>query len=255
MNRGWVRLHRKIDENKYWLSEKFTRGQAWVDLLMIACHSPQTVFIRGIEINLQRGQFCWSQEALSKRWKWGKHKTNLFLKCLRSDGQLTLKQHHKIGIYSVLNYDKYQSDEPQTAPQTAPQTVYKQHLYNNDNNEKNDKNEELHIQRPKISNKLNISRSQELTFLKAFPGMTTTELREQAQACNTYMNMSSSNYTNPGLFFRGWLERYAKEKKAKTNEFDAAKQAQRNLPVISDEERLRNLTRLAEMKKRLGVMK
>lgn len=140
MNRGWVRLHRKIDENKYWLSEKFTRGQAWVDLLMIACHFPQTVFIRGIEINLQRGQFCWSQEALSKRWKWGKHKTNLFLKCLRQDGQLSLKQHHKIGIYSVLNYDKYQSDEPQTAPQTDHKQHHKQHQYNNDKNDKNENN-------------------------------------------------------------------------------------------------------------------
>ena len=33
---GWISLYRSILNNDFWLSEKFTRGQAWVDLLLLA---------------------------------------------------------------------------------------------------------------------------------------------------------------------------------------------------------------------------
>jgi len=33
---GWIRLYRKMQDNPLWTSEPFTRGQAWIDLLMIA---------------------------------------------------------------------------------------------------------------------------------------------------------------------------------------------------------------------------
>lgn len=31
--KGWVSIHRQLCENDLWLSEPFTRGQAWVDMI------------------------------------------------------------------------------------------------------------------------------------------------------------------------------------------------------------------------------
>lgn len=40
MYRGYVKLWRRLKDSDLWLSEKFTRGQAWADLVMLANHKP-----------------------------------------------------------------------------------------------------------------------------------------------------------------------------------------------------------------------
>lgn len=65
-------------------------------------------------------------------------------------------------------------------------------------------------------NSLVLGRGQVIAFLKEFPGLTTTELEEQRVLCNRQMAMSSSEYTNPGLYFKGWLRTYMAEKNKPT---------------------------------------
>jgi len=137
MNRGWVRIHRKIDENPLWFSEKFTRGQAWVDLVMIACHKPTSIFVRGIEIKLGRGEFCWSEERLGKRWGWSRPKVSKFLTFLDTRGQLCRKRYNRITVNTLVNYQKYQDKGVDTLPKTLRQKYDKPYVYNNDKNVKN----------------------------------------------------------------------------------------------------------------------
>lgn len=107
----------------------------------------------------------------------------------------------------------------------------------------------------KILNRLILSRGQLIAYAKEFNGLTTDEIKEQREKCNAYMNMSSSNYTNPGLFFKGWLQRYVREKKLKDSEQKEARRIIDTLPVMSEDQRQQNLKRLAEMRKtlRMGV--
>ena len=35
---GWIKLHRSISDNDLWTSEPFSRGQAFVDLILLASH-------------------------------------------------------------------------------------------------------------------------------------------------------------------------------------------------------------------------
>jgi hypothetical protein len=44
---GWVRLHRKIENNFLWFLEPFTKAQAWIDLFLNANHSDNKISIRG----------------------------------------------------------------------------------------------------------------------------------------------------------------------------------------------------------------
>ena len=59
--KGYIKLYRQITENDLWFSEKFTKSQAWIDLLMLARHDSGLVTIRGIDIKLNPGQLCYSQ--------------------------------------------------------------------------------------------------------------------------------------------------------------------------------------------------
>ncbi len=110
-NNGWVKLHRKLADNELWLSEPFTRGQAWVDMLLLANHAPGFVRRRGIIVKVERGQVAWSQEALARRWNWSKNKVRRFFAELSARSMIS-RQHAEITTKP--------KKEPKNAPKSAP---------------------------------------------------------------------------------------------------------------------------------------
>jgi hypothetical protein len=145
---GWITLHRKIEENDLWLAEPFTRGQAWVDLLLIANHKPQLLYKRNIPITIERGQVGWSQERLGKRWKWGRKKVAGFLKTLENAQQIKLDNNHTLSRIIIVNYDKYQQKEQQSHnSRTTDRT--------NNNNDNNDNNSIGETSSPELQINLN----------------------------------------------------------------------------------------------------
>lgn len=123
MEYGYIKLHRNLIDNPLWNSndEKFTRGQAWVDLLFIAAFKPKTLTIRGFVFNIQPGQLIWSQKRLAERWGWGNKRVAKFLEELKNNQQISVKQHHRISVTSILNWDKYQGID--TASDTTDNTT------------------------------------------------------------------------------------------------------------------------------------
>lgn len=137
-NKGWVRLYRKIEDNDLWLAEPFTRGQAWVDILLLANHKPRSIFIRGNEVKIERGQFIHSEETLSDRWKWSRGKTRAFLALLVTRGMLDNRKSRLCAIRTVVNYVDYQQNEQQTGQQNVQQKAIR--LDNRQDTNKNGKN-------------------------------------------------------------------------------------------------------------------
>ena len=130
---GWITLHRKIDENELWLSEPFTRGQAWVDLLLIANHKPQLLYKRNIPITIERGQVGWSQDKIAKRWRWGRKKVASFLKTLENAQQIKVDNNRTLSRIIIVNYDKYQQKEQQSHNSRTTDRTNNNNV-NNDNN-------------------------------------------------------------------------------------------------------------------------
>ena len=89
MNKGYIKINRKLFDGKMWLSEPFTKSQAWIDLLYLAKYKDEDFFIRGLLIKIKRGQVCMSQEKLCKRWAWSDGKLKRYLKLLESTQQIT----------------------------------------------------------------------------------------------------------------------------------------------------------------------
>ena len=138
---GYIKLHRTLMENPIWTSEKFTRGQAWVDLLLKANAQPGYVRKRGTRINLERGDVGYSIKELSRQWGWSESKTRRYLKELEDDGMVTVKKTNVSCTITLLNYDYWQSNDWQTrrdddsadGAQSNTQTARKRYPNNKEN--------------------------------------------------------------------------------------------------------------------------
>ncbi len=121
---GWIKLDRKILDHWMWMDEPFTRGQAWVDLLLMANHQPTKSAVGGRVVEDERGTVCRSISFLATRWKWSRGKVERFLELLESDHMVELKrtgkQTSKRTVIFIVNYCIYQ--DARTSEQTSEQT-------------------------------------------------------------------------------------------------------------------------------------
>ncbi len=137
---GWVSLHRTLAPSSLWLSEKFTRGQAWVDMIMLVNHTEGYIRVRGIRVPLARGQLGWSQKTLADRWGWSRAKVKRFFDELEEDGMIRQQNTKLTSIVTIVNYDHYQNTQQQTNIKTT--TDRQQTDTNNKKNKENKVNNE-----------------------------------------------------------------------------------------------------------------
>jgi len=118
---GWIKLHRQTVEHDWYFSERFTRMQAWFDLLLLANHKPSTFFVRGIEVHVERGEIGRSLQSLAERWQWNRQTIATYLANLEKRGMITQQKAHPINVISIIKYDLYQSDGQQKGQQNGQQ--------------------------------------------------------------------------------------------------------------------------------------
>ena len=137
---GWIKLYRQLSENKLWTCEPFSRGQAWVDLLLIANHEYGYFYLRDHKIEVQRGQVGWSELKLSQRWMWSRNKVRKFINDLEKEQQVIQQKSHSTSIITILNYETYQQKEQQEDNSETTERQQKDTNKNNKEENKNDKN-------------------------------------------------------------------------------------------------------------------
>jgi hypothetical protein len=143
MSKGWIKVHRKIQDNPLWTCEPFSRGQAWIDLIAMANHKRSFFYKRGHKIDVERGHLARSEKELSDRWQWSRTKVRKFLNDLEEEQQIKLQKNNLSTFISITNYDEYQEKEPQTIPQKDTKRtaeVPQKDTYKNVKNAKNEKN-------------------------------------------------------------------------------------------------------------------
>jgi len=138
---GWIKLHRKIQDNPLWTCEPFTRGQAWVDLLLLANHEYGFFFKRGVKIEVSRGQVGVSEVGLSDRWKWSRSKVRKFLNDLKKEQQIEIVKSNVSQIVTLINYAEYQQKEQQPEQQKDNRKTPKGQQKDTNKNDKNNKEE------------------------------------------------------------------------------------------------------------------
>lgn len=118
---GWIKLYRKLMDNPYYFAEKFCRGMAWIDLLLLANHEDGIFFKRGIKVEVKRGQLGYDIETLSKRWKWSRGKVERWLFELEKSRQIARQKNNVTTIITITNYEEYQGvDKANDKPNSKP---------------------------------------------------------------------------------------------------------------------------------------
>ena len=145
---GWISIHRKITENPMWLSEPFTRSQAWIDLIILANHKDSWFIKRGIKVEIKRGQVGHDLANLAIRWRWSRGKVERFISILETSNQIVTQKTNITTLLSIVNYDTYQTgskansnpNSEANGHQTGKQTGKQTETNNNDNKDNKDNN-------------------------------------------------------------------------------------------------------------------
>lgn len=131
-NRGWIKLHRKIQGNQLWTAESFTKAQAWIDLLLLANHKEEQVDIRGIWVTVKEGEVARGERFLAEKWRWSRDKVRRFLNYLDCAGQIRPQKNNVITVISICNWEQYQASN--TTKPTANQTIDRTNTRSIENN-------------------------------------------------------------------------------------------------------------------------
>jgi len=149
MQKGWIKLHRKIQD--HWIykeKRKFSRYEAWIDLIMMANHRQNRVFVDGELLTVNRGQFMTSIRTLCRRWEWSNTKVMTFLKMLTNDEMIVYNSDTKKTLITINNYSVYHDEEIEKTTQKHHRNItetYQKHTNKNDKEcIKNVKNNKRH---------------------------------------------------------------------------------------------------------------
>lgn len=107
---GYIKLYRQVMDNPMWSDKPFSRGQAWIDLLMLANWGDSKVLDGDKVVTLHRGELLCSQVYLANRWGWSRKKVKGFLSVLQREGMGSVKGTSKGTTLTIENYSKYQDE-------------------------------------------------------------------------------------------------------------------------------------------------
>jgi hypothetical protein len=151
MAKGWISIHRKIQECEIWVNnEPFDIRSAWIDLLLLANHEDVEMVFDYEPVIIKRGQFLTSVRKLGARWSWSKNRVLKYLRLLESLNMIERESNNQRTLLTIVKYDVYQrgkDTDVDTGIDTGmnavvdavvdtgmPQTI----MNNNENNENNE---------------------------------------------------------------------------------------------------------------------
>jgi len=146
MHRGYIKLYRKIQDNCLWKEpRKFSKAEAWIDILLSVNHKDAQVLIGGNLMECKRGESLQSLETWQRRWRWGsKGAVRRFFTLLENAGQICVKNETRTVRLTVCNYDTYNEPRNENGTQTERRRNADGTQTESNKNEENAENEKKH---------------------------------------------------------------------------------------------------------------
>ena len=128
--KGWIKLHRRIQDCWIWDEKPFDKPRAWIDLLLLANHADKKIMFNGNPLIIKRGQYLTSIRKLAERWGWSYDKVSRFLNALVLEDMLRKESDNSRTLLTVINYEVYQdvpnADECTERTPTSEPTEHQQ---------------------------------------------------------------------------------------------------------------------------------
>lgn len=99
-------IHRRLLNHWIWQDKPFAKGQAWIDLILLANHHDGTILMGGKPFKLKRGQVFRSRLTLAKRWGWSRGRINRFISVLETEQMIVQQTVQQGTLITLLNYSK-----------------------------------------------------------------------------------------------------------------------------------------------------
>ena len=137
--KGWISLHRKIQDHWVWQNEKYLK--AWIWFLLRANHDDNKVLIGADLTTVKRGEFITSLNNIAESTKLSIRATRTFLTLLEKDKMIVKKSTSKLTKITILKYDSYQPERQTNDKRVTNQRQTNDKPATTDNNvTNNDKN-------------------------------------------------------------------------------------------------------------------
>lgn len=104
MNKGFIMLDRELQDEYFYLSERFTRSQAFIDLCFQAAYKEREFYVRGIKVELMPYELAISENKLAERWQWSRNTVRKFLSELVVSGIIEQKSSKLVNIITIKKY-------------------------------------------------------------------------------------------------------------------------------------------------------
>ena len=88
---SYIKIDRGLKNHAIWLEKPFSKGQAWVDLLILAQGVDKDKTYRGRIQKMRSGEVYTSICYLEKRWGWSRNKVYRFLSYLVDAGMIAVQ--------------------------------------------------------------------------------------------------------------------------------------------------------------------
>lgn len=108
--KGFVPVYRAIQDHWLWNNdEPFSKGQAWIDLMLSVNHEEKKILINGRVVVIKPGQRWTSYRTLAKSWGWSKDRVKRYIKLLKSDGMILTDETPSGTLLTLTNWENFNS--------------------------------------------------------------------------------------------------------------------------------------------------
>lgn len=138
---GAIPLLRKFQQHSFWTEKrKYSRAEAWIDLLFMARYGSETeeMWDRGEFIQIQYSQILTSMITLANRWKRNRQWVKNFINVLAKNGSISIiTMNNRRTILQIVNMgtikEMLQGNKQQSSQQQIHQTDNRPTYKNKDN--------------------------------------------------------------------------------------------------------------------------
>lgn len=128
-----------MDNPLYKQKRKFSKFEAWIDILLSVNHREGKVLIDYSVETVKRGEFITSEVKLANKWNWDRKTVRKFLTLLQQEEMILKNSTKRWTSITVINWDKYQLDGQEVGQGVGQDRDRGLDTNKNDKNDKNDK--------------------------------------------------------------------------------------------------------------------
>lgn len=128
-----------MDNPLYKQKRKFSKFEAWIDILLSVNHREGKVLIDYSVETVNRGEFITSEVKLANKWNWDRKTVRKFLTLLQQEEMILKSSTKRWTSITVINWDKYQLDGQEVGQEVGQDRDRGLDTNKNDKNDKNDK--------------------------------------------------------------------------------------------------------------------